>query len=231
MKKLFPENARKHFFRDWLAHTKDHQISAARPPGGSRENAARARPRRERRLRRLFAGGATEPSRRRPRGRGRGGGAGPSATDRYGHENAGRVLLARRARVSLRAARRARDRAIARAQSVRKRRQARFFGSALRSKSGGRVRTLGLASWVWMRSLTRSMGAVAVLAIEPEMPPCEDAVSRRRKRAGQRGRDAGARRAHNKMCKANPSRARPDARGGARERATATRAFGHRRAS
>ena len=90
---------------------------------------------------------------------------------------------------------------------------------------------MGLASWVWMRSMTRSMGAVAVLAIEPEMPPCEDAVSRRRKRAGQRGRDAGARRAHNKMCRANPSRARPDARGGARERATATRAFGHRRAS
>ena len=77
------------------------------------------------------------------------------------------------------------------------------------------------------------MGAVAVLAMEPEMPPCKDAISRRRKRAGQRGRDAGARRAHNKMCKANPSRARPDARGGARERATATatRAFGHRRAS
>ena len=34
-------------------------------------------------------------------------------------------------------------------------------------------RTLGLASWVWMRSLTRSMGAVAVLAMEPETPPCD----------------------------------------------------------
>ena len=65
---------------------------------------------------------------------------------------------------------------------------------------------MGLASWVWMRSLTRSMGAVAVLAMEPEMPPCEDAVQRRRKRAGQRGRVA--RRAYNKMCGENPSRAR-----------------------
>jgi hypothetical protein len=72
-----------------------------------------------------------------PRSRTRGGGARASATDRCGHENAGRVLLARRACISLRAARRARDRAIARAQSVRKRRQARFFGSALRSKLGG----------------------------------------------------------------------------------------------
>jgi|TARA_B110000459_G_C16405240_1_gene400464 hypothetical protein len=33
--------------------------------------------------------------------------------------------------------------------------------------------TLGFASWVWMSSLTRSMGAVAVLAMEPETPPCE----------------------------------------------------------
>jgi|TARA_B100001142_G_scaffold93969_1_gene95679 hypothetical protein len=46
-------------------------------------------------------------------------------------------------------------------------------------------RTLGFASWVWMRSLTRSMGAVAVFAMEPETPPiCE----------GERGkgRDASA---------------------------------------
>ena len=32
---------------------------------------------------------------------------------------------------------------------------------------------MGLASWVWMRSFTRSMGAVAVLAMEPEIPPCD----------------------------------------------------------
>mmetsp|Transcript_7643 Transcript_7643/g.32461 ORF Transcript_7643/g.32461 Transcript_7643/m.32461 type:complete len:223 (+) Transcript_7643:375-1043(+) len=36
---------------------------------------------------------------------------------------------------------------------------------------------LGLASWVWMRSLTRSMGAVAVLAMEPEMPPMARSVT------------------------------------------------------
>jgi len=71
---------------------------------------------------------------------------------------------------------RARDRRLAREGAIgSKAQQARFFGSARRSKSGG-GRTLGLASWVWMRSLTRSMGAVAVLAMEPEMPPCEDAV-------------------------------------------------------
>ena len=37
-----------------------------------------------------------------------------------------------------------------------------------------RKRTLGLASWVWMRSFTRSMGAVAVFAMEPETPPCDE---------------------------------------------------------
>ena len=80
---------------------------------------------------------------------------------------------------------------------------------------------MGLASWVWMRSLTRSMGAVAVLAMEPEMPPCKDAISRRRKRAGQRGRDAGARRAHNKMAKKTlraPVRTRASARASTRRR-------------
>ena len=84
---------------------------------------------------------------------------------------------------------------------------------------------MGLASWVWMRSFTRSMGAVAVLAIEPEMPPCEDAVSRRRKRAGQRGRDAGARRAHNKMrCAEQTLRAPVRTRAGARASARRRRA-------
>jgi len=35
---------------------------------------------------------------------------------------------------------------------------------------------LGLASWVWMRSFTRSMGAVQVLATAPETPPARKLI-------------------------------------------------------
>merc|ERR1719356_1365916 len=35
---------------------------------------------------------------------------------------------------------------------------------------------LGLASWVWMMSFTRSMGAVQVLAIAPEVPPAAKSI-------------------------------------------------------
>ena len=34
----------------------------------------------------------------------------------------------------------------------------------------------GLASWVWMMSLTRSIGAVHVLAMAPEMPPARKSL-------------------------------------------------------
>jgi hypothetical protein len=37
---------------------------------------------------------------------------------------------------------------------------------------------LGLASWVWMRSLTRSIGAVVVLATAPETPPAKKLITK-----------------------------------------------------